>query len=175
MDGGATWRFARLPGEGWAEQAGPYVISGATWVYATLFNGTWSTIDGGATWKKLSEVGGSTGGEFAHRPLARHTDGYYYLPGFNSNGLLRSSDGIAWTFTPIADISYVLGFAIGDGNFYVGDGNGVNYKVAAASDLTKWSTYPPPPATHGDSYLEYDEAHHILYSSNFLWRIVTQP
>jgi len=177
FDGGGTWRFAHLPGDGWAEQAGPYIISGGTWVYSTLFAGTWSTTDSGANWKLLSTVGGSSGGEFAHRPLARHTDGNYYLPGFNHNGLLQSTDGIAWTFTPIDEISYTLGFAIGDGNFYVGDGNGANYKVAAASDLTKWSNYPPAPAMHGSSYLEYDEAHHILYSSNFeggLWRIVTR-
>jgi hypothetical protein len=51
--------------------------------------------------------------------------------------------------------------------------------VTKEADPTTWSVIPPPPPpadAEGGKALEYDETHHLLYSSNVsggLWRLVT--
>jgi hypothetical protein len=63
---------------------------------------------------------------------------------------------------------------------YSSDQWSATYHVASLTDPTKWSSFPPPaalPKDQGAPFLDYDQAHHILYSSNFaggVWRVVTQ-
>jgi hypothetical protein len=185
-DGGTTWSIVNVnipKAAGWLEQAGPYAIDATTTVYATLFEGLWVSTDKGASWQNATppEVTGATGGEYTHRPLTRSASGIYYLPGFgNKNGLLKSSDGKAWSYIPNSPSGgYELGLAVGGGNIYLGDFNSNDYQVAAEANPSSWSVFPAPPVANGKQgpmALEYDEAHHILYSSNRaggLWRMVT--
>ena len=60
MDGGATWRLFKTSFlSQWAEQTGPYIIDASTFVFASVFDGTWLTTDHGSTWNKVSGVGGA--------------------------------------------------------------------------------------------------------------------
>jgi photosystem II stability/assembly factor-like uncharacterized protein len=181
-DGGSTWTFFTTPFlKGWAEQTGPYVIDATTWIYAALFDGIWLTTDRGATWTSIapSGVGGATGGEYTHRPILRGSDGTYYLPSYNKGGLMKSTDGRAWSFIAGSpNGSYELGLAIGGGHVFIGDRNGLTYDMAPDVNPTTWTSLTKSPATanEGAVFMEYDEAHHVLYSSNFeggLWRMVT--
>jgi hypothetical protein len=180
-DGGATWTMFRTTFlASWAEQTGPYIVDASTFVFASVFDGTWLTTDHGATWNKVSGVGGACGGEFTHRPIWKQ-GGTFYLPACNPDGIMTSSDGRAWT--PMAGApsgGYPLGFAIGNGNLYVGHFNDWNYYTAPLAAPRVWTKMPAPAGAtsgkQGPVFLEYDEAHHILYSSNFtggVWRIVT--
>jgi hypothetical protein len=181
-DGGSSWTLFKtsfMPG--WAEQTGPYVIDATTWVYATLFDGLWLTTDRGGSWSDITpaDVGGATGGEYTHRPIWQGADGTYYLPSTSKGGLMKSADGKTWSLiTGSPSGSYQLGFAIAGGHLYMGDRNGRSYAEASESDTTSWSDLPDSPAdtNEGAVFMEYDDAHHLLYSSNFeggLWRMVT--
>ncbi len=63
----------------------------------------------------------------------------------------------------------------------MGDVVGGGVQVADEATPGTWTALPAPPAKFNGSilgpiYLEYDEVHHILYSSNFqggIWRMVT--
>jgi hypothetical protein len=58
----------------------------------------------------------------------------------------------------------------------------MSYRVAQFSNLSTWTDLPMPPGLmpimgqgEGGAFLEYDEAHGVLYSSNFeggFWRYV---
>ena len=164
----------------WAEQTGPYIIDASTFVFASVFDGTWLTTDHGATWNKVSGIGGSCAGEFTHRPVWK-SGGTFYLPACNADGIITSPDGRSWA--PLAGVpggGYPLGFAIGGGNFYVGHFNDWNYYSASIAAPRTWTKMPAPAGAgsgkQGPVFLEYDDAHHLLYSSNFtggVWRIVT--
>jgi hypothetical protein len=185
-NGGATWNIVKIPNPAgsWVERSGTYVVNATSWLYTTLASGIFLTTDHGASFKNItpSGVSGAAGGEFTHRPLSKSAGGYYYLPAFNKSGLLRSTDGLAWSVVPgvPSNLGTELCVTAGAGNVYVGDFQSGNYYVAPESDLTHWSQLPTPyPVTQsaqGPIFLEYDEAHHVLYSSDFTggtWRIVT--
>jgi hypothetical protein len=181
-DGGETWSLFRTTFlSGWAEQTGPYVIDSTTWIYTALFDGMWLTTDRGATWKNVSPpgVGGATGGEYTHRPIIQGSDGTYYLPSYNKGGLMSSVDGRSWTLLPGSpNGSYELGLAVGGGHVFMGDRNGLTYNMASDVNPTAWKALSKSPAAanQGAVFMEYDDAHHVLYSSNFeggLWRMVT--
>ena len=78
-DGGATWRIVKVPGDGWGEATGPYLLNGTSWISTT--GGLWLTKDNGASWKnvKPSNINYITGGEFTHRPFRKSPLGNYYL------------------------------------------------------------------------------------------------
>jgi hypothetical protein len=184
-DGGANWKIenVNIPKvTNWLEQAGPYVVDADTTIYATLFNGIWLSTDRGTSWKDVTppEVMGATGGEYTHQPFVRSAKGEYYLPGYGGkNGLLRSSDGRSWSYIANSpNGSYELGFAMGGDRLFMGDFNGKAWQTASEADPTSWTPLPSPaiPAKlQGAAIMDYDEAHHVLYSSNFsggLWRIV---
>jgi hypothetical protein len=183
-DAGATWKIVKIPNAtgGWVERTGPYAIDASSWLYATPGNGIFLTTDHGATWNNATPKGvnGAAGGEFTHHPLFASPLGHYYLPGAPS-GLLRSPDGRSWSLLPGTLPGGELCVAIGGGKIYVADFNSGSYRVATESDAPQWSTFPSPftvgGGKQGPIFLEYDESHHILYSSNFtggVWRVVTQ-
>jgi hypothetical protein len=69
-----------------------------------------------------------------------------------------------------------------DGRIFLSDRDSMTVRVASLSALTQWSALPAADGLaaidgngEGGVFLEYDDAHHVLYSSNFaggLWRIV---
>jgi hypothetical protein len=181
IDGGDTWTLFKTSFmSGWAEQTGPYVIDATTWIYATVFNGMWLTTDRGATWKNVTPTGviGATGGEYTHRPIPQGPDGTYYLPSVSKGGLLSSTDAKTWTLLPGSPSgSYELGFAIGGGHIFLGDRNDGSYNMSTDVKPTTWTSLPKSPAgaNEGAVFLDYDDKHHVLYSSNFeggTWRMV---
>jgi hypothetical protein len=174
-DGGATWRLFKTPNMNWEEGAGAWVLGANTWLYGGL--DLYLTEDSGATWNKVTPSGtwSFSGGEVATHPIARTTDGTYYLT--SSQGIATSPDGHTWTTVPGFSHSTV-GFAMGNGNLFASDQWSSGYYSAAEGSQT-WATIPPAsalPATQGAPYLDYDAVHHVLYSSNFAggtWRLVT--
>jgi photosystem II stability/assembly factor-like uncharacterized protein len=172
-DGGATWTIFDLPGDGWAEQTGPYVLDATTWLYATLFGGLWRTTDRGSHWAEVlsAEVAtGATGGEYTHRPLAPAADGAYYLPSYNPGGLLKSTDeGATWSAVPVGPTgSYELGLALSSERVFLGDMDGAGFDALSLKPPSEWKKLPAAPTENGGSvYMEYDEAHHLLYSTNW--------
>jgi hypothetical protein len=185
-DGGDTWSFIStgqfLPS--WGEQTGPYVINATTMVFADQFSGLWLTTDDGMSWTNVAPPGqeGAAGGEYTHRPIWQ-SNGTYYLPAFNQDGqggpggLLSSTDGTSWSSVANSIPSTnAVGFAFGNGQLYLSSYTGNTYGTAPATDPANWTPLPSPPAAEGSSFLEYDTAHDILYSSNWtggLWRMVT--
>ena len=180
-NGGTSWKIVNMPGSGWEEQTGPYLLNASSFLYASLFNGMTLFDNHGASYVDVTPSGvqGATGGEYTHRPLYPAADGTYYLPSYNQGGLLRSTDG-GRTWSRVSGSpagSYLLGIALGSDRIFLGDSRSNTYSMAYLSDLSKWQTLKAPPAPQGlgPSYLEYDEAHHLLYSSNFeglAWRMV---
>ena len=69
--------------------------------------------------------------------------------------------------------------AIGDGQLYVCPEFNASFRTASLADPTSWTALPSPTMrapNWGSAFLDYDEAHHILYSSSFqggLFRMVT--
>jgi hypothetical protein len=189
-DGGATWSITHAPGTMWYEGGGPWVLDANSWIDTTVFNGIWVTQDRGANWREVTPMGfvGATSGENTHHPFYPGPDGKYYLAGYKQDGfgggLLQSSDGLAWKELPNTPHSSTNGGAIafGGGRIFLSDRDSMTVRVASLSDLTRWSMLPPADGLvsikgngEGGVFLEYDEAHQVLYSSNFeggLWRIV---
>lgn len=176
LDSGATWTIASNPaGLGFQENAGAYVIGLDNWIFATPAGSTYRTTDHGKSWKTVGPA--VEAGESAHHPLVPAPDGNYYLP--SNSGVVRSTDqGASWTL--VANTPGGYGFAIGGGRIYICPEFNVRYRSASLSDLTTWSSMPNP-ASHADNrgsaFMDYDEVHHLLFSSNFeggLFRMVTQ-
>jgi hypothetical protein len=176
-DGGTTWRLFKTPNANWEEGAGAWVIGPNTWLYGGLE--LYVTQDSGANWNKVTPSGLYTfsGGEVATHPIARTADGTYLLT--STQGLASSTDGLTWSKVP-GFAHQVVGFAMGGGKLFTSDQWSSSYYSASESDIKTWATIPPPaalPSDQGAPYLDYDVAHHVLYSSNFAggtWRLVTQ-
>jgi hypothetical protein len=108
--------------------------------------------------------------------MLRAADGTYYLA--SGQGLVESQNGTSWSQVPNFT-SRVVGLAMGNGTLYAADQWSTSYYSAATSNIGKVTTIPPPaalPSGYGAPYLDYDSAHHVLYSSNYAagtWRLVT--
>jgi hypothetical protein len=95
--------------------------------------------------------------------------------------LLKSKDAKTWTVVAGSPSGLELCLTVGDGKVYMADFYSGKYFVADETDLSHWTSFPAPftvgGGKQGPIFLEFDEAHHILYSSNFtggLWRVVVQ-
>jgi hypothetical protein len=183
LDGGNTWNIVKIPNPtgSWVERTGPYAIDPTSWLYATEFNGMYLTTDNGASFTDVTPMGvkGATGGEFTTHPLSLSPMGNYYIPSFGPGGLLTSKDGRSWSVVPGVPSGQEQCVTVGNGKVYIADFGDGSYHVAAESNLSQWSNFPSPFAVAGGKqgpiYLSYDEAHKVLYSSNFTggtWRVV---
>jgi hypothetical protein len=170
VNGGLTWNLLKNPmGDDWAEDTPSFAIGGNAILYSD-FQGLWSTENHGTSWDK---VGGMVLGA-NHRQLRPASDGFYYLPG--GMGVLRSADGKSWSKVPNSG-GASNDVAVGGGLLFTAEPNSKSYRKVSLSDFQTWTTIPPPPANLGAQQIDYDEVHHILYSSNFssgLWRMVIQ-
>jgi len=184
-DGGATWTITHVPAPctlGYCPGAGAFILDEKTWIFGTYSDGLWLTADRGTNWSNIVPNGaqGATGGKTLNQPFVPDSNGKYYLA--SQQGILTSSDGKAWSLIPGSGGSAV-GFAIGGGRLYASDQWTLSYNSATVAAPTSWSKLPAPAAPpfqsyqQGGTYLHYDEAHHILYSSNWhggAWRMVTE-
>jgi photosystem II stability/assembly factor-like uncharacterized protein len=186
LDAGVTWRFFRSPpgtidpDANWEEGAGPWVINRTTWVYGGFH--LWLTTNNGKDWKLLNPdpapYWSLNGGEVQTHSIPHGSDGSYYLTA--GQGVVRSTDGgLSWSLIPNSG-GRSVGFVIGDGKLYSSDQWSASYHVADEADGTNWTEFPAPPdlpMDKGAPFLDYDPAHHILFSSNYgggAWRVVTQ-
>jgi photosystem II stability/assembly factor-like uncharacterized protein len=188
-DGGGTWTIMKVPGTMWHEGGGPRVLDGKSWIYTAPFDGMFLTEDHGANWREITPTGviGATNGEGTHRPLRRAPDGSFYLAGYKQDGsgggLLQSADGRTWSIVPNTPHSSVTGGAIAFDmkRIFLGDRDSMAYRAAPFEALAQWMTIPTPDGLmpingngEGSGYLEYDDVHRVLYSSNLeggLWRL----
>jgi hypothetical protein len=176
MDAGSTWTIVPNPdGLGFIELAGAYLLGDDNWIFSTPFGKTYRTTDHGKSWKVVGPA--IEAGESAHHPLLPAPDGTYFLP--SDSGVVQSKDqGATWTLIPNTPGGY--GFVMGDGHLYTCPLFNASYRTAALSNLTSWSALPNPPvraAGWGSAFMDYDEPHHILYSSSYqggLFRMVTR-
>jgi len=179
-DAGATWKITTVTGLGnsWVAGAGALILNASTWLFGTYAKGLVLTTDHGATWKDVTPSGasGSTSGKTIIMPFVPSASGNYYLAAME--GILRSSDGKAWSLIPNSG-GRSVGLAMGDGHLFSSDQWSATYHTALESNLAVWSSVAPPsalPKDQGAPYLAYDAAHHLLYSSNWaggLWRLTT--
>jgi hypothetical protein len=181
-DAGQTWRIVDGPlaATSWVAGAAVFLIDASTWLFGTYGSGLWLTRDRGATWREVTAAGaaGSTSGKTVVLPFTRSAaSGAYYLA--DMQGVLRSTDGVAWTLLPGARFRTV-GLAVGGGRVFASDQWSPTYWVADETDLAHFRAIPPPaalPSDQGAPYLAYDAAHRVLYSSNWaggLWRMVVE-
>jgi hypothetical protein len=168
-DGGTSWRVIDGTPDS-TELGGQMILDDATWLWAQPFGGLWRTADHGASWKQV--YNGQAYPYLFHAP-----DGTYYVPGGN-DGLLKSSDGIAWE--KIAQSPGAESLAWNGTTLYTSNGgfNQTLYSSTTTANPMSWKTIretTPPPT--GGWMMQYDGDHHILYSSNFsngFWRFATQ-
>jgi hypothetical protein len=169
-DSGATWRVISAPS--WNEGSGFVMLDATTWLMCTgtIGNGLYLTTDRGATWNDVAPAG--AGGTLP--ALVRGPDGAYYLT--SNGGILRSTDGVAWTLIPSSP--RCTPDVMTPTQFLCSDQWSLHYYTAPATNPTTFTAFAPPvgpPSGLGGVYLVYDSVHHLFYSSNFnggLWQIV---
>ena len=185
-DSGATWSLttSAVPWLGF-DGPGQTMVDAKTWFYGTnSCNGLYRTTTGGVSsdgtssaWTKVYD--GCVNGSVYHA-----TNGAYYAGGTNIHWSL---DGISWMTianspgassingsTPLVDDGTTL-FVAGGSGYYTAP-----LTAAGALTLTRISSTPVTAATSQaiPAYLDYDAAHHVLYTSNLLggfWRYVAAP
>jgi len=168
-DGGTTWRVIDGTPDS-TELGGQIILDRTTWLWAQPGGGLYRTTNSGASWTKVAA------GQ-AYPYLHRAANGAYYIPA-GSDGVITSTDGIAWSKIPGSPLSESI--AASDSTLYTSGGLNANvYSSASLASPTKWSkmTGPPSSITVGGWQLKYDRDHHILFSANFsagFWRLVTE-
>jgi hypothetical protein len=168
-DAGASWRliFANAPNPQFEEQVAAYFLDNGETFLAPSAGRAYRTADGGATWTDLGEMlagGHSAGG------IYKAKNGTIYLGG--AYGILRSSDGIAWT--QLANTgAWVRDFASDGDNIYAGVQGRV--LVSPADSGQVWTEIPSPPSDGQEGpRMGYDSGHNLLYAgagSKGFWRM----
>jgi hypothetical protein len=170
FDGGNTWpNIAQIP-TGWGETGGILAINATTWMYGTgeEFQGAYLTTDNGKNWKSVTPGHmGDVVAEFTTQPLERASDGAYYVASLQ--GAVRSTDGmnwsLAWGMKNFAGAD-TFNLAVSTKTIYGGAQNTIY--SAPIGDFTNWSTMSGTPTlTDNLGFFAYDEAHHILYVSDW--------
>jgi hypothetical protein len=169
MDGGNTW--TKLPATiASGELGGLLMLSPTHWLLAS--GALSQTTDGGTTWTTVHS--GGTTYPFLYKDAA----GTYFMP--NNQNIISSTDLTTWT--QIANSPASVSLAGGDSKIFAANQNNFNantqyYSYAMVSAPTVWTNIPNPDIVEGGWMLQYDQDHHILYSSNFyggFWRVRTQ-
>jgi hypothetical protein len=168
FDGGATWpNIVSMPAA-WGEKGGVQVVNATTWIWGggDSNNGFYVTADNGKSWTNALP-GGAGMGENSTQPLARASDGAYYVP--SGQGPLRSVDGVAWSpawgqqnfqtagISALAFTSTTL-YGVDNQNFF----------SSPLGPGAHWSSFPGPTGLPSNGYagfIAYDQSHHLLYVS----------
>lgn len=181
-DRGNTWAFTSQPLP-WSERDTIYILSGATWLYATMGAGThggiWRTIDGGAHWLQVTTTAASQ--QFYRSPVT----GHLFVGG--GTGISESAnDGVTWTTT-----ARTRTFSMAGNGTTLFASNGPCSTAAVAASTTpyepyfsasesspRWTTLVSPLMNQGGMFLAYNADQGLLYSSNCLggfWRAFVGP
>ena len=178
-DGGDSWRL--IDGEPtWNGNEGQVIFfldDSESWLWGSQTNGFWRSGDSGGSWEAIP---GMTTSHLQGSQLLRTQDGSFWVAG--SDGIWRSPDGEASTWTLIPDTGPIVGGLLSDGTTvyastcYFGGFCNPRYLHSAETDGSTWAELEHPVMTQGGN-LAYDKAHKLLYSSNLdagLWRVVTE-
>lgn len=176
-DGGSTWQL--IDGEpSWNGNEGQVIFfldDSRTWLWGSQTNGFWRSGDAGQTWQVIPGMNTS---HLQGSQLVRTQSGAFFVAG--SEGIWRSPDGQASTWTVVPDTGPIVGGLVTDGTTlfastcYFGGFCNPRYLRSAETDGDTWTTLDHPVMTQGGN-LAYDPAHQLLYSSNLdagLWRVV---
>lgn len=176
-NGGSSWQL--IEGEpSWNGNEGQVIFfldGPRTWLWGSQTNGFWRTGDAGATWE---EIPGMTTSHLQGSQLARAADGTFFMAG--ADGIWRSPDGLASTWTLIPNTGPIVGGLVTDGTTlyastcYFGGFCNPRYLTSPEIDGNTWTELEHPEMTQGGN-LGYDPGHRLLYSSNLdagLWRVV---
>ena len=176
-DSGATWKI--LDGDpSWIGNEGQviwFLESSSSWLWGSQSNGFWRSGDSGKSWQRIAgmETSHLQGSQILHAK-----DGTFYAAA--ADGIWRSPDGQATTWTPIPNTGPIVGGLISDGTtMYAStayfDGFGpTKYLRSPETDGHTWEVMDSPTIQLGGN-LGYDAGHKLLYSSNLdsgMWRIV---
>jgi len=178
MNGGDTWRL--IDGEpSWNGNEGQVIFfldSSSTWLWGSQTNGFWRTDDSGKTWEAIPKM---TTSHLQGSQILRTKDGTFFAAG--ADGIWRSPDGKASTWSLIADTGPIVGGLVTDGTTmysstcYFGGFCNPRYLYSAETDGGTWAAMTTSPTLSQGGNLGYDKAHKLLYSSNLdagLWRVV---
>jgi hypothetical protein len=113
--------------------------------------------------------GGSCEAEYTIRSFVPAANGKYYLG--SRNGVLRSTDGLAWEVVPGTGGTLVM-IAQGSKQVFAANQWQPSLRSASLDDDQQWTDLAAPPqigsgSDGGIPFLAYDDAHHILYASMF--------
>jgi hypothetical protein len=176
-DAGSSWRL--IDGEAsWDGNEGQVIFfldNSTTWLWGSQSNGFWRSGDSGTTWERIP---GMTTSHLQGSQLLRTKDGSFFAAG--ADGIWRSPDGKASSWTLVPDTGPIVGGLVSDGTTmfsstcYFGNFCNPRYLRSPESDGQQWTTITSPVLTQGGT-MGYDKAHKLLYSSNQdagLWRVV---
>ena len=179
MNGGSSWRL--IDGEpSWNGNEGQVIFfldNSKTWLWGSQTNGFWRSGDRGGAWERIP---GMTTSHLQGSQLVRTKDGTFFAAG--ADGIWRSPDGAASTWTLVPDTGPIVGGLVSDGTTmftstcYFGDFCNPRYLRSPESDGHQWTVMKSPTLTQGGT-MGYDKAHRLLYSSNLdagLWRVVVR-
>jgi hypothetical protein len=176
-DGGQTWHYVTVPGTGWIEGGGVFVVDEASWLVVGG-DGIYLTTDNGATFGANLAPQGTylySGGEVETHPMLRGADGSYFLA--SGQGVVQSKDtGRSWSLLA-GQGPIVVGMTIANGRLYAQDGtSSAGLRSARLDALDMWDMAPSPPLSSGScEWLDFDPTHNVLYASCFdggVWREV---
>jgi hypothetical protein len=174
FDGGKNWTITATP-QPWGEGGGVQLLNGTSWLWGggEGGSGTYLTTDNGANFTQVlppgqGDVNGST-----IKPVTPASDGALYVS--SMQGPVRSTDGgKTWS---LIKVGRVVGFTVSKTGLFACDQWSPTFYKASMSDPTTWSTMPAPPLpmNQGCSWMDYDEAHHVLYVSCLTTAAPFQP
>jgi hypothetical protein len=181
-DGGMTWHIMNGPPTltQWEEAASVTVLGPTSYLFTCTSNGVFYTADSGQTWTRVITQGTmqNYGGGAYLAP-----DGNLYL-GVTNTGTFVSKPsassplGSSWTPIPNSPPATCL---ISDGvslyASYSWDSGGQPFYSAPLKSIASWTHMPSPSVGRGGSMVDYDAAHHIIYSANLgagMWRLTTR-
>ena len=184
FDGGMTWpNVVQMPAM-WGEKGGVQIINATTWIWGTgqQFNGLWVTTNNG------HDVDAGPAGRHGRRrgravdAAAPARERRRLLCRVILQGILRSTDGVAWdmgwTGPTFGKPPSAFGLVLSPTTIFAGDSQSIY--SAPISSYGSYKQLPTPAAFDANAYAEflaYDEAHSLLYVSSWsdgVFRIVTQ-